>query len=90
MTLVYQQWGKPEMALEYFQKALDIDEELKDIRGKATRFNNIGDVYKHSGESDKALEYFQKAHKLFEELKDVRSANVVRKNIESLYSSIKD
>jgi len=31
---VYQDWGKPEQALEYYQQAIKIAEELKDIREK--------------------------------------------------------
>jgi len=35
LGVLYQDWGKPEQALEYYQQALKIAEELKDIRGKA-------------------------------------------------------
>jgi len=60
---VYQDWGKPEQALEYYQQALKIDEELKDIRGKATRLNNIGGVYQDWGKPEQALEYYQQSAK---------------------------
>ncbi|KPQ41746.1 MAG: TPR repeat-containing protein [Candidatus Methanoperedens nitroreducens] len=76
--------GKPEQALEYFQKALEIDEELKDIRGKATRLNNIGIVYRDWGKPGKALEYFQKSLKLFEELNDAENIAGIMKNIKNL------
>ena len=81
---MYKQWGKYEKALEYFQKALQMDEELKDIRGKATRLNNIGIVYQDRGKPEKALEYFQKSLKLFEELKDAENIAGIMKNIKNL------
>jgi len=81
---VYRDWDKPGKALEYFQKALEIDEELKDIKGKATRLNNIGIVYRDWGKSGKALEYFQKSLKLFEELKDAENIAGIMKYIKNL------
>ena len=81
---MYKQWGKSEKALEYFPKALEIDEELMDIRGKATRLNNIAIVYQDGGKPEKALEYFQKSLKLFEEVKDAEYIAVIKKNIKNL------
>jgi tetratricopeptide (TPR) repeat protein len=66
---------------EYFLKALEIAEEIKDIRGKATWLNNIGIVYQDWGKTEKALEYFQKSLKLFEELRDTENIAVFKKNI---------
>ncbi|VVB52228.1 Photosystem I assembly protein Ycf3 [uncultured archaeon] len=81
---MYRQWGKYELALEYFQKALEIDEKLKDIRRKATRLNNIGIVYQNWDKPGKALEYFQKSLKLFEELNDAENIAGIMKNIKNL------
>ncbi|NJD52255.1 MAG: tetratricopeptide repeat protein [Candidatus Methanoperedens sp.] len=78
---VYRQWGKLQLALEYFQKALEIDEKLKDIRGKAARFNNIGGVYLQLGKLAQALEYFQKALGIYEELKDIKGKATSLNNI---------
>ncbi|VVB88348.1 Tetratricopeptide repeat protein [uncultured archaeon] len=64
---------------------LEIDEELKDIRGKAARLNNIGSVYRDLGKPEQALEYYQKALEIDEELKDVRNAEIVKKNIEKIH-----
>ncbi len=82
--------GNQDYAFKYFAEALVLDEEFRDIRGKAIDLNNIGRVCQQWGKPEKALEYFQKALRLFEELKDVRSADAVRKNIEALRSSIRD
>lgn len=82
--------GKQDDAFKYFSEALGLDEEFRDKRGKAIDLNYIGLVYQVWGKPERALEYHQKALRLFEELKNVRSADVVRKNIETLRSSIKD
>ena len=58
---MYQDWGKPEQALEYYQKALDIDEELKDIRGKATKLNNMA-VFEQPPEKVKQDKIFENVH----------------------------
>jgi len=81
---VYQYWGKPEQALEYYQQAIKIAEELKDIRGKATMINNIGRVYQYWGKPEQALEYYQQALNIFEELKDERSISIIKDNIISV------
>ncbi|NJD52571.1 MAG: tetratricopeptide repeat protein [Candidatus Methanoperedens sp.] len=56
--------GKPEDAFKYFTEALEIDEELKDIRGKPIDLNNIGLLYQDWGKPEKALEFYEKALKI--------------------------
>ena len=87
---MYKQWGKPEKALEFYEQALKIDEELKDIRGKAIRFNNIAGVYQNWGKPEKALEYYNKSLIIFNELKDVTSADIVKGNIKFLRKNLKN
>jgi len=60
--------GDLEKALEYFRKALKLNEELGSKEGMAANFVNIGIVYRIKGELDNALEYYGKALKLNEEL----------------------
>src|ERR1035437_5329168 len=43
-------------ALEYYFKALKIDEERKDMNGIATRLGNIGLVYRNQSDYPKALD----------------------------------
>jgi serine phosphatase RsbU (regulator of sigma subunit) len=47
-------------ALEYYQKALPIFEEMEDKEGVANELNNLGLVYEQMGEHEKALEYLKK------------------------------
>ncbi len=84
-------------ALEYYFKALEINEELKRKSGIATNLGNIGivnvDLYKISSNPtkktfylDKALEYFLKALKIDEEIEDKNGVAVWLGNIGSLYT----
>ncbi|RMG77252.1 MAG: hypothetical protein D6711_02020 [Chloroflexi bacterium] len=49
---------KSEEALEYYQEALQIYEELDDPRGKATCYHNIGALQE---DDEEALQYYQKS-----------------------------
>ena len=59
--IVYHIMGKPDKALEFQKKALEIDRERGNKHGEATHLGNIGLIYRQKGESDKALEYHNKA-----------------------------
>ncbi|MBE9594054.1 MAG: tetratricopeptide repeat protein, partial [Proteobacteria bacterium] len=65
---VYRIKGELDNALEYYGKALKLDEELGRKEGLTAALGNIGTVYLIKGELDKALEYHEKALKLDEEL----------------------
>ena len=56
------------MALDNFQKALLIFEELDDKFHAAFQKGNIGSVYRDMGEYDRALEEYKKALPFFEEV----------------------
>ena len=66
--LVYKIKGELDKALEYYEKAWKLNEELGRKEGMAADLGNIGIVYRIKGELDKALEYYEKAWKLNEEL----------------------
>nr|QNO57099.1 photosystem I assembly protein Ycf3 [Methanosarcinales archaeon ANME-1 ERB7] len=65
---LYQIKGELDKALEYYGKALKLNEELGSKEGKAADLGNIGTVYQIKGKLDKAREYYGKALKLNEEL----------------------
>ena len=67
---VYDSLGQRDKALEYYNKALPIREEVGDRGGLATTLNNIGSVYDSLGQRDKALEYYNKALPISEEVGD--------------------
>ena len=68
MGSVYKIKGELDKALEYYGKALKLQEELGIKEGIALDYGNMGSVYGIKGELDKALEYHGKALKLNEEL----------------------
>jgi len=57
--------GEPQKALEYYKKALRMNEEVGHIKGQADQLNNIGVVYAGQGRLEEALGYFERARELF-------------------------
>jgi tetratricopeptide (TPR) repeat protein len=76
MGLIYKTLGKGDNALEYFDKALQISQEMVKMEPQLTDFqqalslsyNNVGRIYETLGEGDNALEYFDKALQVSQEL----------------------
>jgi len=58
-------------ALDYYQQALEIREELNDRAGLTKTLNNLGTAYLHAGKLNNALEYFERARTLSEEMNDI-------------------
>ena len=58
---VYKQLGEPQTALQYFEQAINIYQELGDWNGIATLLYGIGDAYNDTGEREKALDCFRKS-----------------------------
>jgi len=59
----YNRLGESEKALEWFQKALEAEEEQngKDTPAVACIYNNIGVICNKNGEYDRAIEWYQQA-----------------------------
>jgi tetratricopeptide (TPR) repeat protein len=81
MGLVYQARGEWDKALEFYQKDLEISEQVGDIHGMAQTFNNMGVVYKARGEWDKALEFYQKSLQTLEQVGDIHGMALTLGNI---------
>ena len=60
--------GELDKALEYHEKALELNEGLGRKAGMASIYGNIGNVYQAKGELDRALDYYEKALELNEGL----------------------
>jgi class 3 adenylate cyclase len=67
--------------LEYFNKTLEISEEIGDKKGAAFSLNNIGLVYEELGEYDKALDYHEKSLKINEQVGNRGGISSSLKNI---------
>ncbi len=70
----YSQLGFYELALENYQKALNIIEKKgNDLKGLASLYNNIGLIHKKQQNYETALEYFNKALQISMKIKDTNS-----------------
>ena len=67
---VYKNNGNLDKALEYYEKAIAISENIlgKEHPSTALSYNNIGLVYHSKGDYDKALEYYEKAKDIREKV----------------------
>ena len=86
--LVYNNIGKAQEALKYFQQALLISREVGDRSGEAVTLNNIGLVYNNIGKAQEALKYFQQALPINREVGDRRGVSVTLNNIGLVYLNI--
>ncbi len=77
--------GNYSLALDFYLKALKINEELKDKNGIAKQLGNIAVVYHIQGDYHKALDYFLSSIKIGEELGDKKGLAVRYGNIGIVY-----
>jgi adenylate cyclase len=62
--------GKSDLAVQFFQQALDLRQKLGDRKGVASLFNNIGNVRENQGDYLAALDNYQRSLRIREDLKD--------------------
>ncbi len=95
LGIVCAQQARYNQALEYWQKALNIDESLGDKTGIASRTGNIGNIYWYTKDYEKALKYFNRAYALSVELNNIElqakwlgnMGNVIRYQFENQENS---
>ncbi|CAM4984891.1 unnamed protein product [Rotaria socialis] len=96
IAITYRDKGDNRLALDYFLKALEIDENVlkhdKYHPELATAYNNIGEIYSHLGAYDDALRYL--THALEIRLKGTVATHTdlaaVYNNIGAIYADKKD
>ncbi|MBN1216782.1 MAG: tetratricopeptide repeat protein [Candidatus Lokiarchaeota archaeon] len=72
-------------ALAYYERALEIYEELSDKDGIASCMNDIAWIYKKKGKYSEALHYMEKALKIVSDLGNSRSISVFLNSIGDIY-----
>ncbi|MFD2145977.1 tetratricopeptide repeat protein [Mucilaginibacter antarcticus] len=77
--------NNPDSALNRYFDALAIFEKIKDERGQARVYNNLGNLYQLI-EYEKALEYFDKAEKIAEMHNDTTLIASLSLNIGNIYN----
>jgi tetratricopeptide (TPR) repeat protein len=75
-------------ALDYFQRALKITEELGEKSGISKSLKNMGDVYQNQGEYVKALEYYHRALKIAQELGKIPILKDIYHRLSKVYARL--
>lgn len=68
----YQKQGQFSTAIEYYQKAKEIAEKIKNQEELAYAFHNMGTVYKLQNNYEIATDYYYQSLRIFETLSDLR------------------
>jgi class 3 adenylate cyclase/uncharacterized protein HemY len=76
--------------LEYYQRSLEIREEISDKRGIAGSLNNIGMIYSRKGEFSRALEVYERSLIIVEEISDYKVMASLLTNIGKIYKNQDD
>ncbi len=90
LGIAYKNLSDNTKALEYYQKALFINEEIGEKEGIAQTLGNIGNVYSELSDYPKALEFYIKALQIFEELENKHAIGLSLGNIGYMYSNLSD
>lgn len=80
----------PVKAVGYAREALMLATEIKDRRGLAASYNNLGVAYRNQGALDKALEYYLTSLNLYDSLQHQEGVATAMNNIANIYSLKKD
>ncbi len=81
--------GKPEKALIYYTKSLNLREEIMDQPRVAASLINIGNLYNYYNQQpkEKALEYYNRGLKIYREEKDKEGIVVTLNHLARFYMS---
>ena len=90
LGVVYDRRGDISLGLEYYQKALEIQEAIGDKHGMANSLNNIGLVFKKRGDIPRALDHYFRSLKLWEELGSKNGKSYALNNLGVIYQRQKD
>jgi tetratricopeptide (TPR) repeat protein len=76
----------PVKAIGYAREALNLGTQIKDSRGTAAAYNNIGVAYRNQGALDKSLEYYIHSLRLYDSLNNKEGIATAKNNISNIYS----
>ncbi|MFT5723479.1 MAG: adenylate cyclase [Bacteroidia bacterium] len=72
-------------ALGYYQRSLNISQEIGFKRGSASTSTNIGIIYSQQGDYPKALDYYRRSLKIYKEIGDKKGGGNTLNNIGIIY-----
>lgn len=82
---IYDDLGKKEEALRYYEEALRIRREVGDRGGEGTTLSNLGTVYNALGKQEEALRYLEEALCIKREVGDRSGEGYTLNNIGTLF-----
>jgi tetratricopeptide (TPR) repeat protein len=72
LGILYGQIGSYKKSLEYFEKALEIAQDIGDRQSEGTLLGDLGIVYSALGQVERAIEYYEQALAIAKEIGDRR------------------
>lgn len=88
--LVYKNWGKYDVAIGHFGKAMDCYQKGSNLEGVAMASNNIGQIYYYTSNYPKAIEYFKRYYDVNLSLGNSRAVAGASNNIASAYIELNE
>jgi tetratricopeptide (TPR) repeat protein len=82
--------SNPVKAIGFTSEALNLATSIKDKKGMAASYNNLGVAYRSQGALDRSLENYLTALRLYEEIKNQEGIATIKNNIGTIYSIKKD
>lgn len=77
--------GDIPVALEFYDKSIDLFVELDNKRGIANYYTSVGYIHKHQGNIPKALDYYHKSLSFLDSLDDKKGMAYNYNNIGVIY-----
>ncbi|MGB3401355.1 MAG: tetratricopeptide repeat protein [Microcoleaceae cyanobacterium] len=75
-------------ALQSFQQALEIYQEIGDHNGEADSLNSLGVVYSNLGQYQKAIEYYQQSLPIFQQIGNRNGEALALNNLGEVYRNL--
>ncbi len=89
LGLAYSALGQVEKAIQYYEKALAIAQEIGDRRGEGNRLGNLGLAYSDLGQVEKAIQYYGNALAIAQEIGDRRGEGAWLNNLGFVFQNEK-
>jgi tetratricopeptide (TPR) repeat protein len=88
LGLAYTDLGQVEKAIQYYEKALAIAQEMGERKREGTNVGSLGLAYWYLDQAEKAIQYYEKALAIAQEIGDRRNEGVWLGNLGIAYSSL--
>ncbi|MGW7684426.1 BTAD domain-containing putative transcriptional regulator [Kribbella sp. NPDC054772] len=73
--------GRPDLAIECYQRSLELERARGDLRGEVATLNNLGDAYVKLGRQEDGKRVWERCVEIHEELGDSDSLAIVLSNL---------